>query len=301
MRRAGRFLASLLLPLAPACLTAQASVARIRIDAIPCTPAGTAATAARVATVSPRLAWRGTRGVRVAEWPVALGARGVRARMIVVDIDPRLVALSLEIARDGGDVVPWSLDDAPADVLIAFNAGQFTDDGPWGLVVHRGREWQPAGRGPLSGGVAVDSTGRVSVSGPARLDMVRAAGGVQEALQSYPLLLESDRPPALLCDKAADLDRTHRDIRFAIGVRADGHVLLALSRYEGVGAVIDRVPIGPTTPEMAEVMRRLGARDALMLDGGLSAQLLVRTGSSVRRWEGLRRVPLAIVGRRITR
>lgn len=308
-RRVGRALRGCiaLLLLLPTCLTAQTRVTRTRIEAIAC---GTRAdalgdtrggAASRSVTVTPRLAWRGSQGVQIAEWPVTLGTRGVRARMIVVDIDPSLVALSLEIARDADAPLPWSLDDAPSDALVAFNAGQFTDDGPWGLVVHRGRTWQSAGRGPLSGGVVIDSAGRVSISGSARLDVVRAAGGVQEALQSYPLLLENDRPPALLCSATADFDRTHRDIRFAIGTRADGHVLLALSRYEGVGAISERVPIGPTTPEMSELMRRLGARDALMLDGGLSAQLLVREGSAVRRWEGFRRVPLAIVGRRIAR
>ncbi len=289
----------LLLVAAPSYLTAQAPRARTPIGDVGCTTAIVKpGSTSRVRTVTPpTLTWRGTSAMRWAEWPVALGARGVRTRMIVVDIDPAQVALSLEIARDGDDVVPWSLDDAPADAAIAFNAGQFTDDGPWGLVVHRGREWQPAGRGPLSGGLVVDSTGRVSISGAARLPVVRDLGGVKEALQSYPMLLEGGAPPPLLCNSAVDLDRTHRDIRFAVGVRADGHVILALSRYEGIGAIIERVPIGPTTPEMAEVMRRLGARDALMLDGGLSAQLLLRDGTAVRRWDGLRRVPLAIVGR----
>jgi uncharacterized protein YigE (DUF2233 family) len=267
---------------------------RTRIDAVSCAPRTTAA-------LPPRLQWHGHAPLRWAEWAVALGARGIRARMIVVDMDPTGIALSLEIARDGSDVVPWSLDDVPPDAPLAFNAGQFTDAGPWGLVVHRGREWQPAGRGPLSGALVVDSGGRVSITGPARLDAVRAAGGVREALQSFPLLLENARAPSLLCSATTPLDRTHRDIRFAIGVRADGHVLLALSRYEGAGALAARLPVGPTTPEMAEIMYRLGARDALMLDGGLSAQLLLRDGSVTHRWDGLRRVPLAIVGRRVPR
>jgi uncharacterized protein YigE (DUF2233 family) len=277
--------------------TANASTrtrTRTRIDAVSCAPRTTAAR-------SPRLQWHGHAPLRWAEWAVALGTRGVRARMIVVDIDPAGIALSLEIARDGSAVVPWSLDDVPPDTPLAFNAGQFTDAGPWGLVVHRGREWQPAGLGPLSGALVVDSGGRVSVAGPTRLDGVRASGGVQEALQSFPLLLENARAPSLLCSATTPLDRTHRDIRFAVGVRADGHVVLALSRYEGAGALAARLPVGPTTPEMAEIMSRLGARDALMLDGGLSAQLLLRDGGVTHRWEGLRRVPLAIVGRRVVR
>ncbi len=123
--------------------------------------------------------------------------------------------------------------------------------------------------------------------------------GVREGLQSFPMLLLDGRPAPLLCDPTASLDRTHRDIRFAIGTRGDGHVLLALTRYEGVGSLSARLPVGPTTHETAELMRRLGAQQALMLDGGLSAQLLVREGTATHRWEGMRRVPLAVVGKRI--
>ena len=113
----------------------------------------------------------------------------------------------------------------------------------------------------------------------------------------FPTLLEGEaRPSAALCAATAQVDRAHRDTRLAIGVRRDGHVIVALSRYAG-GALPDRTPIGPTTPEMAELMRRLGADRALMLDGGLSAQLLVRgrTGAAPQRWPGLRDVPLALV------
>jgi len=75
---------------------------------------------------------------------------------------------------------------------------------------------------------------------------------------------------------------------------------VALTRYAPKAmpsAVAARLPIGPTTLEMAEIMLELGSVDALLLDGGLSAQLLVGTGPSRRRWPGLRSVPLAIVGR----
>jgi len=44
-------------------------------------------------------------------------------------------------------------------------------------------------------------------------------------------------------------------------------------------------------------MGALGARDAVLLDGGISAQLLVRDAQgTARRWPGLRRVPLGLVG-----
>jgi hypothetical protein len=42
-------------------------------------------------------------------------------------------------------------------------------------------------------------------------------------------------------------------------------------------------------------MGALGARQAMLLDGGISAQLLLRTPTGTERWSGLRRVPLALL------
>lgn len=245
----------------------------------------------------PALRWQGNAALKWATWPTVLGPQRVSVRIIAVDVDPARIALSLDLARHGNELLPWSLDAAPAEALLALNAGQFTDEGPWGWVVHHGREWQQPGNGPLSGAFVVDSSGRVHIAPARAIDSLRATGRIREALQSFPLVLERGRPPRVLCDPTMALDRAHRDIRLALGVRADGHVVIALSRYDGVGQFAERLPIGPTTMEMAEVMRRLGAVDALMLDGGLSAQLLLRDGAVTHRWDGLRRVPLALVGR----
>src|ERR1041385_6645590 len=58
----------------------------------------------------------------------------------------------------------------------------------------------------------------------------------------------------------------------------------------------DRVPFGLTVPEIAGVMGALGAQHAMLLDGGISAQLTVTDSSGrARAWKGLRRVPLALV------
>ncbi len=261
------------------------------VSALTCT-AGTVAKA-------PALRWQGDAALKWATWKLVLGPRRVPARMVVVDVDPARVALSLDLARNGSVLMPWTLDAAPDTAVLAMNAGQFTDEGPWGWVVHRGRVWQQPGVGPLSGAFVVDSSGGVRIVAAHTIDSVQAAGRIREALQSFPLLLEQARPSRLLCDPTASLDRDHRDIRLALGVRADGHVLIALSRYDGAGRFAERLPIGPTTMEMAAIMRRLGAVDALMLDGGLSAQLLLRHGAMTQRWNGLRSVPLALVGHRI--
>lgn len=275
---------------------ARSTDAPPRIDGIRC---GASSQTVR----PPALRWRG-RAVQWAEWRVRLGARDVAVRVLVARFHPRDVPLSLEIKRDGDAMTSWGLDDAPADAVIALNAGQFTDAGPWGWVMHRGREWQAPGRGSLAGALVVDSAGTTVLLEADALLARRAAGGVMEAIQSYPTLLDARGvAPLPLCAQrsrsdSTGIDRSHRDTRLAIGALADGRMLVVLSQYDGAGSIAARLPIGPTTPEMAELMRRLGARQALMLDGGLSAQLMVRSApDSMQQWPGLRRVPLALIGR----
>jgi hypothetical protein len=58
------------------------------------------------------------------------------------------------------------------------------------------------------------------------------------------------------------------------------------------------VPFGLTSAEMAAVMGALGCGQALLLDGGISGQLLVREAEgAARSWPGTRSVPLGLVGR----
>lgn len=251
----------------------------------------------RATAPAPQLDWQGTI-VQWAEWSVSVGPRRIPVRVVLAHFEPKVVQLSLDVARNGNALGPWSVDHASSDVVLALNAGQFTDDGPWGWVVHNGREWQAPGTGPLAGAFIIDSSGTATIVDAAGVQRARAQGAIVEAIQSYPMLLtQQSVPPSALCPGADDINREHRDTRLAIGVRANGTVIVAMTRYDGAGTFGARVPIGPTTPEMAEIMRRLGAERALMLDGGLSAQLLVRTGNDVKKWEGLRTVPLALVAR----
>jgi exopolysaccharide biosynthesis protein len=241
------------------------------------------------------LQWKG-KDVQWAEWQVSLGARRVPSNIVVVRIDPRVMTLSLEIAREANAIAPWSIEVASADAVLALNAGQFTDDGPWGWVMHRGREWQAPGVGTLAGAFIVDSSGKADVIDASGIARARADKRIVEAIQSYPMLLDGngDVPPAL-CSSSDEINREHRDARLAIGVRADGVVVIAMSRYDGAGRIATRLPIGPTTPEMSEIMRRLGAVRAVMLDGGLSAQMLIRENGNAHGFPGLRAVPLALV------
>ena len=264
-----------------------ADAQRARVAAASCGKSGQ--------STAPHLKWQGTT-VQWAEWPVALGARRIPARFTVVALNPRHVRLSLDIVRDGAALLPWTIGNAGSDAVVAVNAGQFTDAGPWGWVVHNGREHQSPGSGSLAGALVLDTSGAASIVDAANIHSVRGRPHVVEAVQSFPVLLNGHaHVPMALCSDS--VDATHRDRRLAIGIRSDGVLLIVLSRYDGAGNAGERLPIGPTTLEMASAMQLLGAHQAIMLDGGLSAQLLVRSGSNSHEWPGLRGVPMGLVGR----
>jgi uncharacterized protein YigE (DUF2233 family) len=245
----------------------------------------------------PSLSWERANadGVEWTEFPLRAGGTGRRSRVVVVRLDPALVRLSLARRAVAGSGDPdWDLDDAPADVVVALNAGQFTGSMPWGLLVERGVERLPVGDGPLSSVVLVHDDGRVRIveRGDIQFEQPGALRDVAFAFQSYPtLLVGAGATPALL----DSISRTHRDARLALGLDAEGRVLIALTRFDLLGGALERIPFGLTTPEMASVMQGLGAQQAVMLDGGLSAQLLVRTPAGDAAWPGSRRVPLALL------
>ena len=91
------------------------------------------------------------------------------------------------------------------------------------------------------------------------------------------------------------MDREHRDARLALGLQRDGKVLVAMTRFEALGGVLANIPLGLTTPEMAAVMGALGASSAVLLDGGISSQMLIRAASGTELWTGWRRVALGLV------
>ena len=180
--------------------------------------------------------------------------------------------------------------------MLAVNAGQFIATMPWGWVVIDGVPRLRAGIGPLSTALAIDREGRVRwIAGDS---LATPPAGVATAFQSYPTLLAGDGDvPLALREPGRGVDLRHRDARLAIGGTRDGRIVIALTRFDAMGETAGALPIGPTTPEMAAVMGALGAREAVMLDGGISAQMLLRGGGRVWRWPGLRRVPLALIVR----
>lgn len=274
-------------------LFAQAKDARPIIAAFDCAKPNASAVTANVLWKSNDTA------AKLGEWRVRLGENKLPILVVVVVVTPKRAQLTLDIARDGDELKSWSLSNAPANALFALNAGQFTDAGPWGWVVHRTREQQAPGTGSLAGALVVDTSGAWSLIDASEIPARRASGTVREAVQSYPTLIGANNSiPHSLCAGTTDIDRTHRDARLIVGTLRTGELILAMTRFDGLGTTTERLPVGPTTPEMITIMRALGATRALMLDGGLSAQLLVRNGATGTKseWPGLRSVPLALVG-----
>jgi uncharacterized protein YigE (DUF2233 family) len=250
-------------------------------------------------TLGRAVAWSGYgSGLDLGLAELSAPGEGRRTRLVVVRLDPRRFRLSLDTALTADRVLPdWSVGRAPATASFAVNAGQFSGVVPWGWLVMRGKELRPPGRGPLSGAVVIGEDGGVRLIPTRDIPAVRAGRGIRFAFQSYPTLLEQGgRVPGALRQPGAGLDLTHRDARLGVGMLEDGRLLFAMTRFRGLGGAGEFLPLGLTNPEMAAVMGALGCRSAVALDGGLSAQLLVRsTEGRVRTWRGLRAVPLGLI------
>ena len=180
--------------------------------------------------------------------------------------------------------------------VLAVNAGQFAATMPWGWVVLHGRRWLPPQHGPLSAALVQDSSGTLRwVRGP-DVQSASLEQGVRWAFQSYPAVLANDSVLPPLRAGGLGVDVGHRDARAGICLTRDEQLLVAITRFDGVGPALHFVPFGLTAPEMAGVLGALGCRDAMLLDGGISARLRVRDARGVAHdWEGLRSVPLGLV------
>jgi len=236
-------------------------------------------------------------GVEWATLPIAGQGEAHALTLVLARIDPRAMSFHLEwgIERDRP---AWTIDRA-GDAALALNAGMFVERLPWGWVVMDGRERLPPGHGPLSSALVGLADGRlVWVDG----DDVstwrgRAEGDVRFAFQSYPTLLAGDgEVPLALRD--GSINGAHRDARLALGLDRQERLLVVLTRLDVPIPGADRLAFGLTVPEMAAVMGALGARHAMLLDGGISAQLAISDSAGhAKEWKGLRKVPLALVAR----
>jgi hypothetical protein len=247
---------------------------------------------------------------RSVDWrPLASGARwgelrlsgageAWRIRVILVQLDPRHVRLrTVSPTRLDGRPARWSVDSAPPGAIVALNAGQFTSAGPWGWLVSGGEERRVPGSGPLAPALVVDTAGNIRLVPPDSIAPLRGDRAVAEAFQSYPSLLTEDGMiPGALREDGLGVDLEHRDARLALGLDRKGRLLIAMTRFEGLGGVLSNLPFGLTTPEMAALMGALGCRRAMLLDGGISSQLrLVPRDGGPQVWRGMRHVPLGLL------
>jgi uncharacterized protein YigE (DUF2233 family) len=249
------------------------------------------------APLAGRVTWRaGADGLEWGELQVHGSSEAWRTRLVLVRMDPRRIALSLEPAfmNERG----WTVSDADESAALAFDAGQFRGSLPWGWVVSGGKEVLAPQYAPLAGAVVVDAEGGVRIVSPDSVAAERERGIAREAFQSYPMLLDRGVVTAPLTRPGLGVDLEHRDGRLALGTLEDGRVIVALTRFDVLGEALGRVPFGLTSPEMAAVMGALGCRQALLLDGGISGQLLVRDPQgATHAWPSTRRVPLGLIGR----
>lgn len=241
--------------------------------------------------------WRpGQDGVEWAELPIAGQGEARALDLVLARIDPTRASLHLEWGL-AHDRPAWTVDQA-AGAALAVNAGMFVERLPWGWVVIDGWERLAPGLGPLSSAVIGLPDGRTVWVDGDDVSAWRGRKDIRFAFQSYPTLLTADGrvPTALQYPGAISLD--HRDARLALGVDRQGRLLVALTRLDAAFPGADRVPFGLTVPEMAAVMGALGARQAMLLDGGISAQLAVTDSAGTGQvWKGIRKVPLGLVAR----
>ena len=241
--------------------------------------------------------WRtGASGIEWNELEIRGSGEAWRTRLIVARVDPSRVRLALDTAFTPQREAAWTLARAPRPVVLAVNAGQFEATMPWGWVVLDGRRWLPPQHGPLSSALLQDSSGALRWIRGDDVQRVAAEHGARWAFQSYPAVLAGDSVLAPVRASGLGVDVAHRDARAGICLTRDDRLLVALTRFDGAGRALHFVPFGLTVPEMTAVLGALGCRDAMLLDGGISARLRVRDARGVAHdWEGLRAVPLGLV------
>ncbi len=170
---------------------------------------------------------------------------------------------SLAVQRDFVEVMAKD-----TGAIAAINAGFFDENGARGLVLQNGKELRASNH--THGYLLLWDEG--AYIGPTRTIEAKYA------IQSFPLLLANGQ-------LVTDATKNVRDVarRSAAALTSNGDLLLVAT---------DAKLVGLTIPQLIALLRGLGARDAIALDGGGSSQLYVRnTDYGVREWDP---VPVAL-------
>lgn len=248
------------------------------------------APAARDPLLSSGIRWDDERpGLRSGRFEVRASGGLLVNSVAIVEIDPARYRFSLAAAPG---FAPRAADTWMADsgVTAAFNTGLFRKNGaPQGLVLLNGERFGQRADW-LDAAVAVVD-GRLRLVSPGAADSLDAAAS---AFQVLPWLVRGGRV-AFGATSGLRLSRTHRDRRLTLCLGPDGLVRLLLSNFEVFGQNAGTIPVGLTIPEQATIAAAAGCSDAVALDGGISAQLVIRFPGRLRRMPGWREVPLMML------
>jgi len=231
-------------------------------------------------------------GVRVGDFTVRTAGGRLRNSIAVIELDSAAWSFTLGLTRPRARRTAETWLDADSTIDLVVNTGLFSGDGtPIGLVLLDGVRRRSRARWIDAVVVMEDGALRFTdVAGSATL----APGA--SAFQTTPWLIRDGRV-AFGAISGRSLSADHRDRRLALCLAA-GSVRVVLSNFEVFGATAGTIPIGLTIPEQVAIVAGLGCREAVALDGGISAQLALRLDRRLVSMPGWRRVPLMILGRR---
>ena len=203
-------------------------------------------------------------------------------RVYMLELDLSLCHVALDVVSADGEAWGRARVSEMATIGIgtvaAVNGGFFTPEGqPLGLEVSAGRvsargarpalAWRP-GRTPWIGVPRADGDSILMLGWPVPLGN---PDGLTEALAGFPELLRSGEPVGDLGRSENPGFSVERHPRTAVGISPDGleaWVVVVDGRQEGYSE-------GMTLPEVARLMKALGATAALNLDGGGSSVMTV--------------------------
>ena len=229
-------------------------------------------------------------GLRSGSFEMRTGDGRLRNSIAVIELDPARFRFGLGITAPDGrtSAEDWLRRDTT--LVLTSNTGLFRENGTTqGLVLIDGTRHSSLA-GWLDAVVVLDGSSlRITDVAGART----LPAGVS-AFQTLPWLVRDGRV-AFGASSGLRLSRTHRDRRITLCLGADGPVRLMLSNFEAFGVTAGRVPIGLTIPEQAALAAGLGCRDAVALDGGISAQIAFRASGREVSMPGWRRVPLMLL------